>query len=105
MDISDFKQISSLFNISKLRTYITTQFQQEIKNILCDNGGEYINGKFQNLCEAKGISFCLSRPHTSPQNGKAEIKICSINNIIITLLIHAYHCLFGIILYKWPHIN
>ncbi|KAK9137599.1 hypothetical protein Sjap_008193 [Stephania japonica] len=35
------------------------------------------------------MSFRLSCPHTSPQNGKAERKIRSINNITRTLLSHA----------------
>ncbi|KAJ9543556.1 hypothetical protein OSB04_023263 [Centaurea solstitialis] len=34
-------------------------------------------------------SFRFSCPHTSPQNGKAERKIRTINNIIRTLLAHA----------------
>ena len=41
------------------------------------------------MCELNGISFRLSCPYSSPQNGKAERKIRSINNIIRTLLIHA----------------
>jgi len=41
------------------------------------------------MCELNGISFRLSCPCTSPQNGKLERKIRSINNIIQTLLIHA----------------
>jgi histone deacetylase 1/2 len=35
------------------------------------------------------MSFRFSCPHTSPQNGKAERKIRTINNIIRTLLAHA----------------
>lgn len=35
------------------------------------------------------MSFRLSCPHTSPQNGKAERKIRTINNITRTLLAHA----------------
>jgi hypothetical protein len=33
--------------------------------------------------------FRFSCPHTSPQNGKAEQKICTTNNIIRSLLAHA----------------
>jgi len=35
------------------------------------------------------MSFRFSCPHTSPQNGKVERKICTINNIVQTLLAHA----------------
>ena len=85
--ISNKSQVYSTFQ--KSRAYIKTQFQREIKYIQCDNSGEYVNGKFQKLCEEKGISFRLSCPHTSPQNGKVERKIRSIINIVRTLLIHA----------------
>jgi hypothetical protein len=74
--ISHKSQVYPIFQ--KLRAYIKTQFKREIKTIQCDNGGEL-----------NGISFCLSCPYTSSQNGKAERKIRSINNIIHTLLIHA----------------
>lgn len=85
--ISHKSQVFPTFE--KLRAYIKTQFQLEVKNIQCDNGREYVNSSFQKLCEANGISFRFSCPHTSSQNGKAEQKICFVNNIIQTLLIHA----------------
>ena len=47
-------------------------------------------GQFFQFCQANGISFRFSCPHTSSQNGKAERKIRAINNIIRTLLAHAY---------------
>jgi hypothetical protein len=85
--ISHKSQVYPIFQ--KLRAYIKTQFQRDIKTIQCDNGGEYVSNNFLNMCELNGISFRLSCPYTSPQNGKAERKIRSINNIIRTLLIHA----------------
>jgi hypothetical protein len=85
--ISHKSQVFPTFE--KLRAYIKTHFHREVKNIQCDNGREYVNGNFQKLCEANGISFRFSCPHTSSQNGKAERKIRSINNIIRTLLVHA----------------
>ena len=66
---------------------VHTQFEREIKNVQCDNGREY--DQFGEFCESHGMSFRLSCPHTSSQNGKAERKIRSINNIIRTLLTHA----------------
>jgi histone deacetylase 1/2 len=37
----------------------------------------------------KAYSFVFSCPYTSPQNGKAECSLCSINDILRTLLIQA----------------
>jgi histone deacetylase 1/2 len=85
--MSNKSQVYSIFE--KLRTYIKTQFQREIKTLQCDNGGEYVSRNFQNMCEQNGIHIRLSCPYTSPQNGKAERKIRSVNNIIRTLLHHA----------------
>ena len=54
------------------KTFIRTQFEQDIKTIQCDNDMEFGNGPFRDFCKANGISFHLSCPHTSPQNEKAE---------------------------------
>lgn len=50
----------------------------------------YYNVVLKIFCQLNGMSFIFSRPHTSPQNGKAERKMCIINNILRTLLAHAY---------------
>ena len=42
------------------------------------------------IIRRNGLAFCLSCPHTSSQNGKTKRKICTINNIIRTLLVHAF---------------
>ncbi|XP_074293743.1 uncharacterized protein LOC141620890 [Silene latifolia] len=73
----------------KFRNFVKTQFERDIKTIQCDNGKEFDNGSFTELCASNGLAFRFSCPHTSPQNGKAERKIRSINNIIRTLLLHA----------------
>lgn len=85
--ISQKFQVYPIFQ--KLRAYIKTEFQREIKTIQYDNGGEYMSNNFRKMCELNGISFRYSCPYTSSQNGKDERKIRSINNIIRTLLIHA----------------
>jgi hypothetical protein len=41
------------------------------------------------LLAAHNIIFNLSCPHTSPQNGKAERVLCTLNNSVCTLLLHA----------------
>ncbi|KAI3764159.1 hypothetical protein L2E82_14162 [Cichorium intybus] len=70
-------------------TMIQTQFHYTIKTIQCDNGREFDNQTFHQFCSQKGIQFRFSCPYTSPQNGKAERKIRSINNILRTLLMHS----------------
>lgn len=71
------------------RTYVLTQFEREVKTFQSNNGREFDDSSFHSFCEQNGMSFHFSCPHTSPQNGKAERKIKSINNIIRTLLCHA----------------
>jgi histone deacetylase 1/2 len=73
----------------KFQAHIQTQFERKIKCFQCDNGKEYDNSIFHKFCDLNGMSFRFSCPHTSPQNGKAERKIRTINNIIRTLLAHA----------------
>ena len=41
------------------------------------------------LLAAHGIVFHLSCPYTSPQNGKAERVLRTLNNFVRTMLIHA----------------
>ena len=83
------KKSQTFSTFSTFRAFIRTQFDREIKNIQCDNGKEFDNGLFWEFCKAHGMSFRLSCPHTSSQNGKAERKIRTINNIVRTLLAHA----------------
>ncbi|CAJ2641560.1 unnamed protein product [Trifolium pratense] len=85
--IANKSQAYSIF--LKFHNHIKTQFERDIKCFQCDNGKEYDNTSFHKFCEQNGMSFRFSCPHTSPQNGKAERKIRTINNIIRTLLVHA----------------
>ncbi|XP_019420690.1 PREDICTED: uncharacterized protein LOC109330874 [Lupinus angustifolius] len=71
------------------KAHISTQFERNIKNVQCDNGGEFANNPFGQFCQTHGMSFRMSCPHTSSQNGKAECKIRTINNMPHTLLAHA----------------
>ena len=47
-------------------------FNKNIKYIKTDNGGEFINSKFEEFCNEKGIMKYESIPHNPQQNGKAE---------------------------------
>lgn len=53
--ISQKSQVYPIFQ--KLRAYIKTQFQREIKTIQRDNGGEYMSNNFRKMCELNGICF------------------------------------------------
>ncbi|KAJ9547690.1 hypothetical protein OSB04_020233 [Centaurea solstitialis] len=74
----------------QFRAYIRTQFEKEIKGFQCDNGREYDNTSFRNLCAAHGIHLRFSCPYTSSQNGKAERKLQTLNKMARTLLFHAH---------------
>lgn len=72
---------SQVFNTYlHFQTYIQTQFHRNIKNLQCDNGKEFYNSMCHQL---------FTCPYTSPQNGKAERIIHTINNMIRTNLLHA----------------
>ena len=85
--ISKKSQVKHLFQ--SFHKIVQTQFERNIKTFQCDNDTEYVNGNLKNFFENQGRIFRLFCPHTSPQNGKAERHIKTINNIIRTLLAHA----------------
>ncbi|GKA93918.1 ribonuclease H-like domain-containing protein, partial [Tanacetum coccineum] len=72
------------------RAYVKNQFKSEIKSFQCDHGGEFDNKQLHTLFSNNGIQFRFSCPKTSQQNGNAKRMICTINNVIRTLLFQAY---------------
>jgi transposase InsO family protein len=70
--------------------YVLNQFHLSIQIIQCDNGKEFDNQWLRSFFNSHGIVFRLSCPHTSPQNGKAERNIHTINDIMCTLLFQAH---------------
>jgi histone deacetylase 1/2 len=81
---------SQVFETFKsLTKLIQTHFLQNVKSFQCDNGGEYINELFRKYCTDHGLIFRFSCPHSSSQNGKAERKIRTTNNMIRTMLAHS----------------
>jgi hypothetical protein len=73
--------------LSNFVAYVATQFSCTIKVIQCDNGHEFNNSSTWTFLLSKGTQLWMSCPYTSPQNGKSERIIHSINNVIHTLLI------------------
>jgi hypothetical protein len=75
--------------LSNFFAYVSTQFGCTVKAIQCDNGHEFDNSSTRTFLLTKGALLRMSCPYTSPQNGKAERIIRSINNVIRTLLFQA----------------
>jgi hypothetical protein len=81
---------SNTFTIlSNFFVYVSTQFGRTVKAIQCDNGREFDNSFTRIFLLPHGTQLWMSCPYTSPQNGKAERIIRSVNNVIRTLLIQA----------------
>ena len=70
--------------------YATTQFGTTPKSLQADNGTEFVNHATATLLSSQGTTLRLSCPYTSPQNGKAERILRTINNTIRTMLLHAF---------------
>ena len=75
--------------LSDFFAYVRTQFNVVVQGIQCDNGTEFDNSSSRIFFLANGIRLRMSCPYTSPQNGKAERIIRTINNIIRSLLFQA----------------
>ena len=66
--------------------FVSTQFDTTIKSVQCDNGREFDNSTSRMFFLTHGVHLRMSCPYTSPQNDRAEHIICSINNIVCSLL-------------------
>jgi hypothetical protein len=75
--------------LSYFFAYVSTQFSKTIKAILCNNGREFDNSSTYFFLVSKDTQLRMLCPYTSPQKGKAERIIRSVNNVIRTLLIQA----------------
>ena len=76
--------------IANFFSYVRTQFGASIQNIQCDNGREFDNLSARTFFLSHGVHLRMSCPYTSPQNGKAERIIRSINNMVRSLLFQAH---------------
>jgi hypothetical protein len=72
--------------LSKKIAYVSTPFGRTIKAVQCDNGHKFDNASSRAFFTTKGILLRMSCPYTSPQNGKAECILCTINNMLRSLL-------------------
>ncbi|CAL9021646.1 unnamed protein product, partial [Prunus brigantina] len=65
---------------------VKNQFHTTVQILQSDNGTEYVNNAFSDLCSQLGIHQRFSCPHTPQQNGLAERKHRHIATMIRTLL-------------------
>jgi histone deacetylase 1/2 len=70
--------------------YARTQFNLPIVAVQTDNGTEFVNSTLVEFLARHGTHLRLSCPYTSPQNGKAERAIRTLNDITRTLLFQAH---------------
>ncbi|KAJ9544952.1 hypothetical protein OSB04_024659 [Centaurea solstitialis] len=81
---------SEVFSTFKMfRAYVLNQFKTDIQLFQCDNGREFNNQPLLDFFKTHGIKIRFFCPYTSPQIGKAERTIRTINNTIRTSLIQA----------------
>jgi transposase InsO family protein len=76
-------------HLVELAASAQTQFSLPVKCFQADNGTEFVNTATIKFLAAQGTHLRLSCPYTSPQNGKAERIIRTLNNSIRTMLLHA----------------
>ncbi|WVZ72845.1 hypothetical protein U9M48_021244 [Paspalum notatum var. saurae] len=58
--------------IANFFSYVTTHFGASIKTMQCDNGREFDNSSTRAFFLSRGVTFRMSCPYTSQQNGRAE---------------------------------
>ena len=80
-------EVHSLF--LNFQRYVSVHFFLPIRFIQCDNGREFDNIKNRTFFLQHGILLRFSCPYTSPQNGKAERSLRTLNDIVRTLLIQS----------------
>jgi hypothetical protein len=65
--------------LSNFFAYVSTQFGRTVKTIQCDNGRQFDNSSTRIFFLSNDTQLRMSCPYTSPQNGKAELIIRSVN--------------------------
>jgi hypothetical protein len=73
----------------KFFAFVSTQFGRTIKVVQCDDDREFDNASSRAFFATHGVVLRMSCPYTSPQNGKAERTLRTINNMIRSLLFQA----------------
>lgn len=68
---------------------VERQTGKNIKRVRSDNGGEFVNARFDKLFEECGIARQLTVPYTPQQNGVAERANRTIGEMARSMLVHS----------------
>ena len=68
------------------KALVEKQSGQHILMLKSDNGGEYVNNKFITFCIEQVIQMQHTDPYTPQQNGVAERKNCTLNEMANCML-------------------
>ncbi|TMW55192.1 hypothetical protein Poli38472_013954 [Pythium oligandrum] len=77
-----------LVRFKAYKAWIENQLNCLIKCIRTDNGGEYVNRKFDTFCQQQGITHQLTVPYSPQQNGVAERMNRTIGDATRSTMIH-----------------
>lgn len=61
-------------NFLDFKAFAKRQSRKFIKILRTDNGGEYVNNKFEQFCASEGINMQHIVPYSPQQNGVIECK-------------------------------
>ena len=73
----------------KWKAIVETETGLKVKCLRSDNGGEYIDGGFNEYCAAQGIRMEKTIPGTPQQNGVAERMNRTLNELARSIRLHA----------------
>ncbi|GAA0148133.1 hypothetical protein LIER_07657 [Lithospermum erythrorhizon] len=101
--LSTKSQVFTVFKIFHKMIFI--QFGKSIKTIRSDNGTEFVNVNFRDFVLQNGMLHQRSCAYTPQQNEIVEMKHKHILQVARALMMqHHCLCIFGEIIYSWPHI-
>ncbi|KAK1604353.1 hypothetical protein QYE76_028026 [Lolium multiflorum] len=87
--LDDYSHFVWTFPLRRKSDVVSTQFGRPIHALQTDNDKEFDNITIRSLLAARGAVFRLMCPYTSPQNGRAERMLRTLNDCVRTLLFHA----------------
>jgi len=73
-------------SLKTIVNFIETQYDKKVKNIITDNGGEFVNKSMRDWAAKKGIKLDETTSYTPEQNGIAERKNRTLAEMVKCLL-------------------
>ena len=81
------KHKSEIFGLFKVfKALVENQSGRKLKILIFDNGGEYVNSKFNQYCKDAGIHMQHSIPYPPQQSGVAERKNRSVKEMATCMM-------------------